>query len=83
MPNGVFTCIHSTTETGWVAGDPTTPNAGEVLAYVVTAVSPDGEETQSGDPQRMLSRFGSSYVYFMATCSDSLVLWIEREEIAL
>lgn len=55
VPNGTFTCIHSTVDAGWPTGDATDPNAGELLAYLVTAVSPAGEESSSGDPERTLS----------------------------
>ena len=52
-PGATFTCIHSTTATGWVPGDTTEPSPGGLLAYVVTAVE-TGEETSSGDPARSL-----------------------------
>jgi hypothetical protein len=48
-------CIHGTPETSWAAGDATDPLAGELLADVVTAVCPDGEESSSGDPPRTLA----------------------------
>ena len=53
VPNGTFTCIHSTLDTTWVAGDLMVPSSGELLAYVVTAVC-GAEETSSGDPERTL-----------------------------
>ena len=53
-PGGTFDCIHSTTDTGWVAGDPTLPAAGQVLGYIVTAVQ-GPSETQSGNPPRTLA----------------------------
>jgi len=58
VPNGTFSCIHSTRATDWAAGDATDPLAGELLAYLVTAVSPvaeGAEESSSGDPSRALS----------------------------
>jgi glucose/arabinose dehydrogenase len=55
VPGGVFSCIHSTFVSGWVDGDVTVPDPGALLAYVVTAVSPTGEESSSGDPARTLS----------------------------
>ena len=53
VPNGVFQCIHSTTATQW-SGDPTVPGAGQVIAYLVTAVNPAGEESSGGVPARTL-----------------------------
>ncbi len=54
-PGGAFTCVHSTTATEWAAGDPAEPPPGEVLAWLVTAVSPQGEESGSGVPARILT----------------------------
>ena len=55
QPGGVFQCIHSAAEPGWPAGDPVVPTPGALLAYLVTAVSPSGEESSSGDPERTLT----------------------------
>ncbi len=49
-PGGGFQCIFTTTTPGWAGGDPAIPAVGAVFGYVVTAVSPDGEETLSGSP---------------------------------
>ena len=49
-PGGGFQCIFTTTTPRWAGGDPATPAVGAVFGYVVTAVSPDGEETLSGSP---------------------------------
>ncbi|RMG44373.1 MAG: hypothetical protein D6718_10185 [Acidobacteria bacterium] len=51
VPNGTFRCIHRTAGTSWMGGDPSVPQAGELFAYLVTAVSPDGEETSPGEPE--------------------------------
>jgi len=53
VPNGTFSCIHSTLDPEWVGGDPANPAAGQLFAYIVTAVS-GAEETASGDPPRTL-----------------------------
>ncbi len=58
VPDGTFTCIHATRSAGWPAGDATDPSAGQLLAYLVTAVSPvseGAEESSSGDPPRTLT----------------------------
>jgi hypothetical protein len=47
-PGGVFHCRFTTPTTQWTGGDPDTPAVGTVFAYVVTAVSPTGEETRPG-----------------------------------
>jgi len=49
-PGGGFQCIFTTTTPRWAGGDPAIPAVGTVFGYVVTAVSPDGEETLSGAP---------------------------------
>jgi len=54
VPRGDFTCIFTTPEPRWIGGDPGVPAPGAVFAYVVTAVSPDGQETRSGDPPQSL-----------------------------
>lgn len=55
VPNGTFTCIHSTLDTSWPAGgDPTDPAPGQLQAYLVTAVR-GAEESSSGQPPRTLS----------------------------
>jgi glucose/arabinose dehydrogenase len=53
VPNGMFSCIHSTLVPEWIGGDPSDPAVGELFAYVVTAVS-GGQETASGDPPQTL-----------------------------
>jgi len=55
VPGGVFSCIHATFGSDWPDGDPTAPDPGDLLAYLVTAVSPGGDESSSGDPGRSLS----------------------------
>jgi hypothetical protein len=47
-PGGQFHCRFTTPTPQWVAGDPDLPAIGELYAYVVTAVSPTGEETRPG-----------------------------------
>ena len=54
LPGGVFTCIFKTTGTTW-SGDLLKPLPGQQYAYLVTAVSPDNQETSSGSPPRTLS----------------------------
>jgi len=56
VPNGNFSCIHSTFDPEWIGGDPDDPFPGELFAYIVTAVSgtPE-EETSGGDPPRTLT----------------------------
>ncbi len=49
QPNGTFTCVHETAGTAWT-GDPSVPAAGTQFAYLVTAVSPGGDETSPGEP---------------------------------
>lgn len=51
LPNQTFDCIFQTASTEWTGGDPTDPAPGEMLAYLVTAVSPDSEETSPGEPE--------------------------------
>lgn len=53
QPSGDFSCIHASLTPDWAAGDPLTPVPGELLAYVVTAVS-GSDESRSGDPDRPL-----------------------------
>lgn len=49
MPGGDFACVFSDAASSWPAGgDPDEPLAGEFFAYLVTAVSPDAEETGPG-----------------------------------
>ncbi len=55
QPGDVFQCIHSTADPGWPGGDPVVPTSGALLAYLVTAVNPSGEESSSGEPERTLS----------------------------
>ncbi len=55
VPGGIFSCIFATFDTDWPVGDTTVPDPGELLAYLVTAVSPDGAESSSGDAERSLS----------------------------
>jgi glucose/arabinose dehydrogenase len=50
VPGGSFTCVFRTATPQWAGGDPASPAAGHVFGYVVTAVSPSGDETKSGDP---------------------------------
>ena len=51
VPNGAFTCVHKALVPRWAAGgDPAVPAAGELYAYVVTAVSPTNEESATGHP---------------------------------
>jgi len=54
VPGDVFACIHATSAAGWPAGDSTLPAPGDVLAWIVTAVSPQGQESGSGEPARHL-----------------------------
>lgn len=56
-PDGVFICIHDETSTSWgPAGDPLNPDPGQMLAYVVTARNPAGDETgPGGTPARLIS----------------------------
>ena len=54
QPGGVFTCIFKTTGTSWT-GDLLKPLPGQQYAYLVTAISPDNQETSSGSPPRTLS----------------------------
>ncbi|MCU0224627.1 MAG: PQQ-dependent sugar dehydrogenase [Acidobacteria bacterium] len=54
LPGGVFTCIFKTTGTSWT-GDLFKPLPGQQYAYLVTALSPDNQETSSGSPPRTLS----------------------------
>jgi hypothetical protein len=46
---GVYSCIFKTATPKWPSGgDPTGPVAGQLFAYVVTAVDVDGKETKPG-----------------------------------
>jgi hypothetical protein len=54
LPGGAFRCIFTTPVPEWLGGDPDRPAVGNLFAYVVTAVSPDGEETTSGNPPQNL-----------------------------
>jgi hypothetical protein len=54
QPAGPFTCVFSSPDRRWTGGDPEVPAEGALFAYLVTAVSPDGEETRSGDPPHVL-----------------------------
>jgi len=47
-PAGTFRCRFTTTVPEWPGGDPDVPAPGGLFAYVVTAVSPSGEETRPG-----------------------------------
>jgi glucose/arabinose dehydrogenase len=53
-PGGAFTCIFTTPVPEWIGGDPAVPAPGAMHAYVVTAVSPGGEETHGVDPPQTL-----------------------------
>jgi len=46
-PGGSYSCVLKTTATTW-AGDPASPAAGQLFAYVVSAVSGSGQETVRG-----------------------------------
>jgi glucose/arabinose dehydrogenase len=55
QPGGTFDCIHSTLSTEWpMGGDPTNPDPGGLLAYLVTATDRT-EETMGDDPPRDLN----------------------------
>jgi hypothetical protein len=45
--NGVFTCVHQTTGTGWIGDDPDPP-LGQVRSYLVTAVNAAGTSSAPG-----------------------------------
>jgi glucose/arabinose dehydrogenase len=48
-PGGSFSCVLKTTGTTWApSGDPASPPAGQLYAYVVTAVNGAGQETVRG-----------------------------------
>jgi len=47
-PNGTFSCRFTSAAPQWPGGDPENPPPGALFAYVVTAVSPTGEETRPG-----------------------------------
>ena len=47
-PGGPFHCRFSGSTPVWAGGDPAIPPPGQYFAYVVTAVSPTGEETRPG-----------------------------------
>jgi hypothetical protein len=49
-PNATHDCVHTTTDTQWVGGDPDSPLPGEVFSYLVTAIAPDGRESAPGPP---------------------------------
>ena len=49
-PGGSFQCIFTTAIPSWSGGDPAVPAIGSLFAYVITAVSPGGEESMAGDP---------------------------------
>jgi len=50
-PNGSFTCVLKTANPIWPSGgDPVNPSAGQLFAYVVTAINAAAEETQKGHP---------------------------------
>ena len=57
-PGGVFSCIFTTPVPEWTGGDPALPSTGTVLAYVVTAISPGGEETHGVLPPQSLDPAG-------------------------
>ena len=46
---GTFVCVHQSSDSSWSGDDPTTPNSGEALYYLVTALNGTGEETSAGD----------------------------------
>jgi glucose/arabinose dehydrogenase len=51
IPNGAFTCVLKAVTPRWPAGgDATVPAAGQLFAYVVSAVNAAGEETSTGHP---------------------------------
>ncbi|MDQ7088368.1 MAG: PQQ-dependent sugar dehydrogenase [Acidobacteriota bacterium] len=49
---GDFTCVHRTANDTpvWTGGDPETPPVSQAFAYLVTALSPEGEESDDGHP---------------------------------
>jgi hypothetical protein len=47
-PGGAFQCRFTSPTPAWTGGDPDLPPPGSSFAYVVTAVSPTGEETRPG-----------------------------------
>jgi hypothetical protein len=47
-PGGTFQCRITTPVPEWPGGDPDVPAPGTFFAYVITAVSPTGEETRPG-----------------------------------
>ena len=53
-PGGSFRCVHSTTGTEWVSGDPAVPAPGSVFGYVVTALNPSGAQTRTSVPPQTL-----------------------------
>ena len=49
VPGDNYQCVHTTPEPRWEAGaDPAVPETGQLFAYVVTAVGPDGVESSPG-----------------------------------
>ncbi|HZI92781.1 MAG TPA: PQQ-dependent sugar dehydrogenase [Patescibacteria group bacterium] len=53
-PAGGFRCVLATSATQWVGGDPALPAPGAMFAYLVTAISPTGEQTATGSPSATL-----------------------------
>jgi glucose/arabinose dehydrogenase len=55
-PGEIFSCIHTGATPSWTGGDPSNPAAGDMFAYVVTAVNGSGQQTSpGGTPTRTLS----------------------------
>jgi hypothetical protein len=54
QPSGPFSCVFTTPVPRWIGGDPEVPAEGALFAYLVTAVSPAGEESRDGDPPHTL-----------------------------
>lgn len=50
-PNGAFTCVNKSSTPSWPAGgDPASPAAGQMFAYVVTAINASNVESRTGHP---------------------------------
>lgn len=48
VPNGIFRCRFTSPTPSWTGGDPEVPPPGGLFVYVVTAVSPSGQESRPG-----------------------------------
>lgn len=55
LPGGTFTCVFTGSLPQWSTGDPAVPPAGQMNAYIVTAVNASGQMTRSGNPPHTLS----------------------------